>query len=106
MFRRDAGRQNSRLERLGRCGKHPVPAGARSGTDEADHTKTETEMGIRVPGGHFRLGRSEEHTSELQSHSFISYAVFCLKKNKKRHQYPLSYPILIDAPPPTTARVT
>ena len=26
------------------------------------------------------LKRSEEHTSELQSHSFISYAVFCLKK--------------------------
>src|ERR1051326_2137116 len=26
------------------------------------------------------LDRSEEHTSELQSHSFISYAVFCLKK--------------------------
>ena len=24
--------------------------------------------------------RSEEHTSELQSHSLISYAVFCLKK--------------------------
>src|ERR1051326_9449729 len=24
------------------------------------------------------LWRSEEHTSELQSHSFISYAVFCL----------------------------
>src|SRR5213080_5082684 len=24
--------------------------------------------------------RSEEHTSELQSHSGISYAVFCLKK--------------------------
>ena len=28
--------------------------------------------------------RSEEHTSELQSHRFISYAVFCLKKKKKR----------------------
>src|ERR1051326_9568056 len=28
--------------------------------------------------------RSEEHTSELQSHSFISYAVFCLKK-KNNH---------------------
>ena len=28
------------------------------------------------------LKRSEEHTSELQSHSFISYAVFCLKKKK------------------------
>src|ERR1051326_2470044 len=26
------------------------------------------------------FNRSEEHTSELQSHSFISYAVFCLKK--------------------------
>src|SRR3546814_3396857 len=27
--------------------------------------------------------RSEEHTSELQSHMRISYAVFCLKKKKK-----------------------
>ena len=35
------------------------------------------------PTGLFSL-RSEEHTSELQSHSFISYAVFCLKK-KKNH---------------------
>src|ERR1051326_9462347 len=30
--------------------------------------------------------RSEEHTSELQSHSFISYAVFCLKKKKQRYE--------------------
>ena len=30
------------------------------------------------------FNRSEEHTSELQSHSFISYAVFCLKKKKKK----------------------
>src|SRR3546814_9128962 len=29
-----------------------------------------------------RLVRSEEHTSELQSLMRISYAVFCLKKNK------------------------
>src|SRR3546814_8200140 len=29
--------------------------------------------------------RSEEHTSELQSLMRISYAVFCLKKNKKKH---------------------
>src|SRR6188472_4751336 len=28
------------------------------------------------------LARSEEHTSELQSQSHISYAVFCLKKKK------------------------
>src|SRR3546814_9109127 len=31
-------------------------------------------------------GRSEEHTSELQSLMRISYAVFCLKK-KKRNNY-------------------
>src|SRR3546814_502762 len=30
------------------------------------------------------LGRSEEHTSELQSLMRISYAVFCLKKKKKQ----------------------
>src|SRR3546814_7807678 len=29
-------------------------------------------------------GRSEEHTSELQSLMRISYAVFCLKKKKKQ----------------------
>src|SRR3546814_4794685 len=30
--------------------------------------------------------RSEEHTSELQSLMRISYAVFCLKKKKKKHK--------------------
>src|SRR3546814_9037077 len=30
------------------------------------------------------LRRSEEHTSELQSLMRISYAVFCLKKKKKK----------------------
>src|SRR3546814_4913874 len=34
------------------------------------------------PGG----GRSEEHTSELQSLMRISYAVFCLKKQKQNTQ--------------------
>src|SRR3546814_2691854 len=34
-------------------------------------------------GGQFFPIRSEEHTSELQSLMRISYAVFCLKKNKK-----------------------
>src|SRR3546814_8102534 len=29
-----------------------------------------------------QIGRSEEHTSELQSLMRISYAVFCLKKKK------------------------
>src|SRR3546814_4820031 len=32
--------------------------------------------------GLYRIERSEEHTSELQSLMRISYAVFCLKKKK------------------------
>src|SRR3546814_1212648 len=32
-----------------------------------------------------QLGRSEEHTSELQSLMRISYAVFCLNTKKKHH---------------------
>src|SRR3546814_9436289 len=37
-----------------------------------------------LPAGGFSvdIGRSEEHTSELQSLMRISYAVFCLKKKK------------------------
>src|SRR3546814_1431723 len=31
-------------------------------------------------------GRSEEHTSELQSLMRISYAVFCLKKKKRKNK--------------------
>src|SRR3546814_7531056 len=34
---------------------------------------------------HKRVFRSEEHTSELQSLMRISYAVFCLKKKKKKN---------------------
>src|SRR3546814_3287117 len=33
-----------------------------------------------------RIGRSEEHTSELQSLMRISYAVFCLKKKNNDHR--------------------
>src|SRR3546814_1588406 len=33
-------------------------------------------------------GRSEEHTSELQSLMRISYAVFCLKTKKRKHNHP------------------
>src|ERR1051326_9311793 len=34
-----------------------------------------------------KIYRLEEHTSELQSHSFISYAVFCLKKKTPHHPH-------------------
>src|SRR3546814_4923762 len=40
------------------------------------------EVGLRVEA------RSEEHTSELQSLMRISYAVFCLKKKKKKSKRP------------------
>ena len=40
-------------------------------------------MAAFIPWG----SRSEEHTSELQSHSFISYAVFCLKKKTKKKNF-------------------
>src|SRR3546814_12641631 len=36
-------------------------------------------------------GRSEEHTSELQSLMRISYAVFCLKKKKKSRKQHKTY---------------
>src|SRR3546814_2677819 len=34
--------------------------------------------------------RSEEHTSELQSLMRISYAVFCLKKKKKKNKHKIT----------------
>src|SRR3546814_6385384 len=40
-----------------------------------------TDQTAVVPG---HIGRSEEHTSELQSLMSISYAVFCLKKKKQQ----------------------
>ena len=51
--------------------------------------------------------RSEEHTSELQSPLCISYAVFCLKKKKKKimpfiHQYSIIFFLMIRRPPRST----
>src|SRR3546814_4711474 len=37
---------------------------------------------LRLIHDRYHIERSEEHTSELQSLMRISYAVFCLKKNK------------------------
>src|SRR5881296_4404508 len=49
----------------------------------SDHGKAPAGQMHRRNRGH---PRSEEHTSELQSHSNISYAVFCLKKKKNKKQ--------------------
>src|SRR6188472_4667673 len=50
-----------------------------------------------VPRGEDRLrpARSEEHTSELQSQSHISYAVFCLKKKKIKESTTASGPFTV-----------
>src|SRR3546814_3698135 len=44
-----------------------------------------TSSGDMVFASELKGLRSEEHTSELQSLMRISYAVFCLKKNKRIH---------------------
>src|SRR3546814_2895900 len=66
--------------------------GGRVSTHIADSLKVGDSAQIEGPYGsaHLRpdddgpLVRSEEHTSELQSLMRISYAVFCLKKNKQQ----------------------
>src|SRR3546814_3636162 len=58
---------------------------------EHDHSAIKEEMNVVGADGvhigtvdHLEGERSEEHTSELQSLMRISYAVFCLKKKKKK----------------------
>src|SRR3546814_9347009 len=52
----------------------------------ADHAIVELDPLLIKRDQH--LPRSEEHTSELQSLMRISYAVFCLKKKKKKTTKP------------------
>src|SRR3546814_1692237 len=59
-------------------------------------------QGARVLlSGKSDLLRSEEHTSELQSLMRISYAVFCLKKNKRKI---IKHKCLVDHTPQTPTR--
>src|SRR3546814_2076059 len=52
--------------------------------DRRDGQRGQDQPTPALPEGDRHLsGRSEEHTSELQSLMRISYAVFCLKKKKK-----------------------
>src|SRR3546814_7361361 len=67
-----------------REGRDDPQAGRRRATSEGrgvtGMASTATYLGAGLLAG---VGRSEEHTSELQSLMRISYAVFCLKKKKK-----------------------
>src|SRR3546814_2776595 len=51
-------------------------------TPDSAGTMTAIATGVKTHIG--AIGRSEEHTSELQSLMRISYAVFCLKKKKQK----------------------
>src|SRR3546814_1614378 len=53
----------------------------------ADHTGLEALYISKLARSLEASGRSEEHTSELQSLMRISYAVFCLKKKKRQISY-------------------
>src|SRR3546814_7877349 len=46
--------------------------------------KFQSEAGVNLDEELSNMTRSEEHTSELQSLMRISYAVFCLKKKKRK----------------------
>src|SRR3546814_7615574 len=61
--------------------KPATGAEVRSGSAVAETGGQGAGFGLTTGGG----GRSEEHTSELQSLMRISYAVFCLKKKNKKH---------------------
>src|SRR3546814_3492582 len=59
---------------------HAIVEGAKSrgvAFEAASDLSSTTGEGVEA-----RVGRSEEHTSELQALMRISYAVFCLKKKK------------------------
>src|SRR3546814_4761487 len=59
-----------------------VAAGAEVTAGAGDHHRLHFRLVRQRPEEVPQLGRSEEHTSELQSLMRISYAVFCLKKKK------------------------
>src|SRR3546814_7439609 len=91
LFRSGAGQPRVEILLKGGDGALPRRAGQRAGVgcpvdlvaDARDRDRT---------------GRSEEHTSELQSLMRISYAVFCLKKKKHKNTTPTAH----HAPSPHT----
>src|SRR3546814_7777026 len=103
LFRSDRDRRDETLTPSsafsGAGGSRGGPVGSSTGRSAASfsarHRRRPDPAAGAFPAGkcagHRRPGlsdRSEEHTSELQSLMRISYAVFCLKKKKKKyHNY-------------------
>src|ERR1051326_8213251 len=67
--------QRRRSLRISRTG---LDDGAGGGDDQATVRGELSSCACQPPPSSAQAERSEEHTSELQSHSFLSYAVFCL----------------------------
>src|SRR3546814_3349846 len=70
--------------------RHLQMRGAIGVPDRIEHAQSLAHQDQRISALHPRIAtiaRSEEHTSEPQSLMRISYAVFCLKKKKKKHIY-------------------
>src|SRR3546814_7851951 len=63
----------------------------RKSSDSATRLRGVRQQSPHKPPCSCTSGRSEEHTSELQSLMRISYAVFCLKKKKKTNRYDNDY---------------
>src|SRR3546814_4419821 len=61
------------------CGPSAKPPSCAAGIKTAALPPSSTVATVPM-----KYGRSEEHTSELQSLMRISYAVFCLKKKRKK----------------------
>src|SRR3546814_9760275 len=80
-------------QRSGDRAEHPGPlalVGVQSGEDEGPDLIEPVGTGDHdgcQPAQFEVQHRSEEHTSELQSLMRNSYAVFCLKKKKKKNKY-------------------
>src|SRR3546814_6406827 len=89
LFRSDGGSGTRLSDACGRAGRDGPDGGlcVRRACDPASpagkvraHGGAEGRQLLPRPGG-----RSEEHTSELQSLMRSSYAVFCLKKKKNKY---------------------
>src|SRR5438874_11219152 len=68
-----------RSERVGRSLEYAISTGQSSGPIARTGVADEAEVGLRIP-------RDRKSTRLNSSHVEISYAVFCLKKKKKKER--------------------
>src|ERR1051326_4793462 len=92
------------LARAGLCSRRDAERWIAEGRVSIDGATLTTPAVTVSAGQEVRVDRSEEHTSELQSHSFISYAVFCLKKKNNHPTHAVTRPTSA-APEPSAPNV-